>query len=138
MVNLAHIGMIFLDGDASTEQRAAMLSALAPVIEDDVEVRTARIDYHIRDGRGLVTIGDVLVLRMQPSDLEGAPLDLSLPGVRLGRTGASPAVASVSMRHLPASRVNWELTGRNAVHAMFVLAPQQPARQGHPRRVRHR
>lgn len=136
MVNLVHVGAIFLDDTASAEQRAAMLSSLAPVIEDDVEVRSARINHHIRDGRGLVTVGDVLVVRVQPSDLEGVRLDLNLPGLTLGRAGAVPAVASVSMRHLPVSRVSWELAGRNAIHATFSLDTPQPARQSHPPRAR--
>ncbi|HEU4792258.1 MAG TPA: DUF1326 domain-containing protein [Nitrolancea sp.] len=138
MVNLVHVGAIFLDDIASAEQRAAMLSALAPVIEDDVEVRSARIDYQIRDGRGLVTVSDVLVVRMQPSDLDGMALDVNLPGLRLGRAGAVPALAAVSMRHLPVSRVNWELTGRNAIHATFSLDAKKPVCQGHARRARHR
>lgn len=136
MVNLVHVGAIFVDDTASAEQRAAMLSAVAPAVEDDVEVRSVRINYHIRDGRGLLTIGDVLAVRLQPSDLEGVTLDLTVPGLRLGRAGAVPAVAAVSMRHLPASRVNWELIGRNAIHAEFSLDLRNPVRQGQTRRAR--
>ncbi|CCF83248.1 DUF1326 domain-containing protein [Nitrolancea hollandica] len=137
MINLVHVGAIFLDDTASAEQRAAILSTLVPVIEDDVEVRSARIDYHIRDSRGLVTVGDMLVVRVQPSELEGVRLDLNLPGLRLGRASAVPAIASVSMRHLPVSRVNWELTGRNAIHATFTVDMPRPPRQGHSPRARH-
>jgi hypothetical protein len=107
------------------------------VIEDDVEVRSARIDYHVRDRRGLVTVGDLLVVRVQPCESEGVTRDLNLPGLRLGRASAVPATASVSMRHLPVSRVNWELTGRNAVHATFTVDMPRPARQGHPPRVHY-
>ncbi len=137
MINLVHVGAIFVDDTASNEQRAAILSTLAPVIEDDVEVRSARIDYHVRDRRGLVTVGDLLVVRVQPSKQEGVTLNLHLPGLRLGRAGAVPAVASVSMRHLPVSRVNWELTGRNAIHATFSVDTEPPVRQGHSPRARH-
>ncbi len=137
MINLVHVGAIFLDDTASAEQRAAILSSLAPVVEDDVEVRSARIDYHVRDSRGLVTVGDLLVVRVQPSELEGVTLDLNLSGLKLGRAGAVPALASVSMRHLPVSKVKWELTGRNTIHATFSLDTPRPVRQGHPPRVHY-
>ena len=138
MVNLVHVGMIFLDDMASADQRAAVLSILAPVTEDDVEVRTARIDYHVCGRRGLVTVSDVLVVHIQPSTLEGVMPELNLPGIRPGRTAALPALAAVSMRHLPVSRVNWELAGRNAIHATFCLDEQPPVRQRHPRHAHHR
>lgn len=138
MVNLVHVGAIFLDDLVAADQRAAMLALLAPVIEDDIEVRSARIDYHVRGGRGLITVSDVLTVHLQPSDLEGVALDVNLPGLRVGRTATIPAIAVVSLRHLPASRVNWELTGRNAIHATFRLDAQEPARQRHSARVRRR
>jgi hypothetical protein len=138
MVNLVHVGMFFLDDMASADQRASLLSILAPVTEDDVEVRTARVDYHVRGGRGLVTVSGVLVVRIQPSTLEGVTPELNLPGIRPGRTTVLPALAAVSMRHLPVSRGNWELTGRNAIHVTFCLDEKPPVLQRHPRHAHHR
>src|SRR6185295_6483385 len=120
--------VVFLDEDASEEQRQAILDAydgrlggpladLAGLIGETLAVESATITHEVHNGKGLLTIGDVVHSEMHPyTGPDGSTTTLrdslfsTVPG--------SPAYVAVADQHevrLPQYGMQWSSAGRNAI-----------------------
>lgn len=97
------------------------LADLAHLVSENLDVRVASIDYHIREGQGTIRIENVLSAEMAPyRSTEGKPTKLvdsifsTIPG-----SPAYVAKASHHWVHLPEFNLVWEYTGRNAIQGEF-------------------
>lgn len=104
-----------------TGELGGAIADLAKLVSENLEVRIAPIDYHIKEAQGTIQIGDILSAEMAPyRSAEGKPTKLvdsifsTIPG--------SPAYvgkASHHKVHLPEFNLVWEYNGRNAIQGEF-------------------
>lgn len=127
--------VVFIDERASDDQRVAILDAydgklggpladLAGLIGETLGVERAAITHEVHDGRGKLTIGDVVHSEMHPyTGPDGSTTTLrdslfsTVPG--------SPAYVAVADKHdvqLPQYGMRWSLEGRNAIQADYRIA----------------
>ena len=125
-------GVTYVDAKGTPEQQQALLKVfngelggaiadVAKLLTDVLDVRVAQIDYNIQQGKGSITIGDVLKSEMEPyRGPDGKPTKIidsifsTIPG--------SPAYigkASVHRVNLPEFNMVWEYNGRNAIQGLF-------------------
>ena len=125
---------VFVDERASEEQQQAILDAydgklggpladLAGLIGETLGVERAAISHEVRDGKGTLTIGDVVHSEMHPfTGADGSTTTLrdslfsTVPG--------SPAYVAVADKHevrLPQYGMEWSLDGRNAIQADYRI-----------------
>jgi hypothetical protein len=130
--------VVFVDERASDDQRMAILDAydgklggpladLAGLIGETLGVERAAITHEVHDGRGKLTIGDVVQSEMHPyTGPDGSTTTLrdslfsTVPG--------SPAYVAVADKHavrLPQYGMEWSLEGRNAIQADYKIAHTQ-------------
>jgi len=123
---------VHVDSRATPQQKEAMLAAhtgklggpladLAPLIGEVLGVYDVPIEFKLKEGKGTIRIGNVATAEMEPyTDAQGRPTKLvdsifsTIPG--------SPAYvgkASSNRVNLPAHKMGWEFSGRNAVLGQF-------------------
>jgi hypothetical protein len=126
--------VVFIDERASEHQQRAILDAydgklggpladLAGLIGETLGVERAAITHEVHDGKGTLTIGDVLHSEMHPfTGADGSTTTLrdslfsTVPG--------SPAYVAVADKHdvrLPQYGMEWSLDGRNAIQADYRI-----------------
>ena len=124
----------YVDSKASPKQKDAILAMhtgklggpladLAKLVGEVVGVHDAPIQFNLIEGKGTISIGDVVSAEMQPyTDGQGRPTKLvdsifsTIPG--------SPAYVGKAMSHrvnIPEHKMTWQFTGRNAVLGEFKL-----------------
>jgi hypothetical protein len=127
--------VVFVDERASDDQREAILDAyagklggpladLAGLIGETLGVEQAAITHEVHDGKGKLTIGDVVYSEMHPfTGPNGSTTTLrdslfsTVPG--------SPAYVAVADQHdvrLPRYGMEWSLQGLNAIQADYKIA----------------
>lgn len=124
--------VIYLDDNASPEQRQAVLDAwtgklggplgdLAGLIGERVAVYYVPIDHQVVNGKGTLRVGEVLYSEMAPyTDAQGRPTKLvdtlftTIPG-----SPAYAAKASIHQVNVKEHGMVWEFTGRNAIQGEF-------------------
>jgi len=124
--------VIYVDAQGTTEQQNALvkvftgelggaLADLAKLVSENLDVRIAPIEYHIKEAQGTIRIGDVLSAEMAPyRSADGKPTKLvdsifsTIPG-----SPAYVAKASHHKVHLPEFNLTWEYNGRNAIQGEF-------------------
>ena len=121
-----------VDSKATPQQKEAILAAhtgklggpladLAPLVGEIVGVYDVPIDFNVVEGKGTVTIGDVVSAEMKPyTDAQGRPTKLvdtvfsTIPG--------SAAYVGKAMNFrikMPALGMDFEFNGRNAILGDF-------------------
>ncbi len=124
----------YVDSKASPKQKDAILAMhtgklggpladLAKLVGEVVGVHDAPIQFNLIEGKGTISIGDVVSAEMQPyTDGQGRPTKLvdsifsTIPG--------SPAYVGKAASHrvnIPEHKMTWQFTGRNAVLGNFRL-----------------
>jgi hypothetical protein len=124
----------YVDSKASPKQKDAILAMhtgklggpladLAKLVGEVVGVHDAPIQFNLIEGKGTISIGDVVSAEMQPyTDSQGRPTKLvdsifsTIPG--------SPAYVGKAASHrvnIPEHKMTWQFTGRNAVLGNFRL-----------------
>ncbi len=124
----------YVDSKASPKQKDAILAMhtgklggpladLAKLVGEVVGVHDAPIQFNLIEGKGTISIGDVVSAEMQPyTDSQGRPTKLvdsifsTIPG--------SPAYVGKAASHrvnIPEHKMTWQFTGRNAVLGTFRL-----------------
>ena len=124
--------VIYLDGRGTQDQRDALLEVfsgklggaiadLAALIGEVLDVRTAPIEYNLREGHGRLAVEGVLSCEMEPfkgPDGQATTLNNSvfttIPGAP-----AYVAKASENRVHIPEFGMTWEFSGRNAIQGHF-------------------
>lgn len=104
-----------------TGELGGAIADLAKLVSENLDVRVAPIEYHIKEAQGTIRIGDVLSAEMAPyRSAEGKPTKLvdsifsTIPG--------SPAYVGKASHHkvnLPEFNLTWEYNGRNAIQGEF-------------------
>src|SRR5579864_1583215 len=123
---------VHVDKKATPQQKEAILAAhtgklggpladLAPLIGKVLGVYDVPIEFHLKEGKGTIRVGDAVSADMQPyTDAQGRPTKLvdsifsTIPG--------SPAYVGKAMSfrvNLPKHDMTWEFNGRNAVLGPF-------------------
>jgi hypothetical protein len=126
--------VVFIDERASDEQRQAILDAydgklggpladLAGLIGETLGVERAPITHEVHDGRGRLTIGEVVHSEMHPyTGPDGTTTTLrdslfsTVPG-----SAAYVAVADKHDVRLPQYGMQWSLESRNAIQADYRI-----------------
>jgi len=124
----------YVDSKASPKQKDAILAMhtgklggpladLAKLVGEVVGVHDAPIQFNLIEGKGTISIGDVVSAEMQPyTDGQGRPTKLvdsifsTIPG--------SPAYVGKAASHrvnIPEHKMTWQFNGRNAVLGNFRL-----------------
>lgn len=124
----------YVDSKASPKQKDAILAMhtgklggpladLAKLVGEVVGVHDVPIQFNLIEGKGTISIGDVVSAEMQPyTDSQGRPTKLvdsifsTIPG--------SPAYVGKAASHrvnIPEHKMTWQFTGRNAVLGTFRL-----------------
>jgi hypothetical protein len=127
--------LTFVDDRATDEQLQALVDAyhgrlggpladLAGLVGEVIDVRRAPISHEIHDGRGMLTVGDVIAAEMAPyTGPDGATTTLrdsifsTVPG--------SPAWVGKASRYavdLPDDGFQWTFEGRNAIQAEYRIS----------------
>lgn len=104
-----------------TGELGGAIADLAKLVSENLDVRVAPIEYHIKEAQGTIRIGDILSAEMAPyRSAEGRPTKLvdsifsTIPG--------SPAYVGKASHHkvnLPEFNLTWEYNGRNAIQGEF-------------------
>jgi hypothetical protein len=125
---------VYIDERASPEQEAALLKVytgqaggpvadLAKLVGEVVAVERAAIRFDVREGRGVVAIGDAQYAEIEPyRGATGAVTTLS--DTIFSNVPGSPAFVSKAPRYRsrqPALGIDLDLKDHNAVEASFVF-----------------
>ena len=126
--------VVFVDERASDDQRQAILDAydgklggpladLAGLIGETLGVERAAITHEVHDGKGKLTIGDVVHSEMHPYTGPGGTTT-TLRDSLFSTVPGSPAYVAVADKHdvrLPQYGMEWSLESRNAIQADYRI-----------------
>jgi hypothetical protein len=104
-----------------TGELGGAIADLAKLVSENLDIKVAPIEYHIKEAQGTIRIDDVLSAEMAPyRSAAGKPTKLvdsifsTIPG--------SPAYVAKASHHkvnLPEFNLVWEYNGRNAIQGEF-------------------
>ena len=134
LVEASWRAVVYVDAQASSEQEAALLRVftgqaggpvadLAKLIGEVVEVRRAPIIFTVREGKGLLKIGDNAYAELEP--FQGATgANTTLSDTIFSTVPGAPVFAGKAAKYVskhPEIGIDTDLTGHNALQSVFVF-----------------
>ncbi len=132
--------VVFIDERASEEQFQAIddayagrlggpLADLAGLIGETLATERAPIVHEVRDGTGILRVGDFVRCEMRPFKGPGGATT-TLRDSLFSTVPGSPAYVAIANRHevnLPQYDMVWSFENRNAIQADYLMQHVEPA-----------